>query len=328
MRSSPTEKKSSILVTESENNTNKQPRMLPETLNRKSAMEQLQNIEVYSARKVIVEWSLKPEKSHRIITGRSDSGRVQVISERNVLKLILRKNDIDASRPPLELQEEIVKFCGITDPAHVTILHWMLVEHDLKEIEDVLQRRGISNNIPEFDTLIQDSRNGGTFDAHGRRYMGRNEENDSSLNGQEYSDAVSSFIAHFNLVSGFQKRLTQSWESAEPETILSHICRLEKMDPFSLLPQHKDGWNQKIRRAGGHPDDFVGIMFRHGQNVTHRSSARGDQTFSATVAVSAKGNISVQVSTGGRMMIDDETLFAGELYVWQHPIKVSLSNRH
>jgi hypothetical protein len=45
---------------------------------------------------------------------------------------------------------------GISDPLHVAILHFILIEHDCNEIKNVLQRHGIPNDLPEFDNMPHD----------------------------------------------------------------------------------------------------------------------------------------------------------------------------
>jgi hypothetical protein len=243
----------------------------------------------------------------------------------NILKIILRENDVDAARPPLELQEEITKLCGITEPFHIAILHWILVEHDLKEIEDVLQRRGIPDDLPEFDNMTRNAADGENvifsgLDAENleqRRYHGRKPKHQPKpSDARESVDAVQSFINKFNLANSFQSKITQSWQDAEAKNMLSHICRLENMDPFILLPQRNDCWTQRIRKAGGYPDDHVGVVFDEkvaSDKKDHLS--RSAQIFPAIVNVAGNGHIRVGVSTAENIMIDDEILFVGELYV-------------
>jgi hypothetical protein len=301
-------------------------------MNKQLIMAQLRKVEVHSAEKVTVEWSVKPDNAHHMIMGRSDSGRVKLTVVKDILKVILRENDVDAARPPLELQEEMTKFCGITNPVHVALLHWMLVEQDLNEIEDVLRRRGIPNNIPEFDCLVRDSVVGEVLsftgldgtpnsidgDSQERRYQGRKRKQrvNPFSNDQNTSKAVESFIKKFDLANSFKNRINQPWQDTEPENMLSHICKLENMDPFSLLPQKNDVWHQHLRRGGGFPDDLVGIVFNDGQNTNQMDYVtKSSQTFPAIVSVSGKGHIHVEVSIAAKVNTDEETIFAGELYV-------------
>jgi hypothetical protein len=325
-------------------------------------MEQLYKVEVYSVQKVTMEWIVKLENKNVEIVGRADSGRVKLTEVGNVLKIYLREQDNDANRPPLELQEAITKFCEIIDPSHVTVLHWILTEHNLKEIEYALQRRGIPNDVPKLDNLYLDL--DANIEAQGACYSqthkGRAhpsyvpkrrgipndvpELDDSQLDvdvnieAQGASrnlkhkrrahpsdekgslDAVQSFINRFNLANSFQQKIAQPWQKGDAENMLSHICRLENMDPFLLLPQRDDSWTQKIRQAGGYPDDFVGMFF--GQNQASHSRAylsRSAQIFPAIVEVSGNGSIRVEVSTVMKNMPEEEILLVGELHVRTKP---------
>lgn len=305
----------------------------PDLINRRTLMAQLHNVEVYSTERVIIEWvlSLGENRSGVAATfrvfGRTDSGRVKITQEGHILKIILRQNDIDSSRPPLELQEEMTKLCGITDRSYVAILHWILIERDLNEIEEVLQRRGVPNSLPEFDRLPHDMQSGEALvfsgldalnlddeDTTQRRYMGRSSRR-QERNGHESTDVVKSFIDKFNLASSFQKKLTQSWQEAEAQNMLSHICRLENMDPFMLLPQNHDPWTQRLKKAGGFPDDWTGVLFNERPEPRKKQySSRSARTFPAIVEV-GNGRIKVGVSTTAKSMVDEELSFAGELHV-------------
>jgi hypothetical protein len=52
-------------------------------------MAQLQNVDVYSAEKVVVEWAISVRDSSVKFMGRSDSGGVKLTEEGHVLKIIL-----------------------------------------------------------------------------------------------------------------------------------------------------------------------------------------------------------------------------------------------
>jgi hypothetical protein len=288
---------------------------------------------VYSAKEVIVEWAIGAGKTTGPIKGRADSGRVKVTPIGNILKIIIRESDVDVARPTLELQEEVAKFCEITDPSHVAILHWILAEDDLKEIEDVLQQRGIPNDVPELDKLTQDvtedqslrlsfsGLNARSLDLESedslqRPYKGPEKDSQGVLpDKQESVDAIQSFVNQFNFASSFGKDITRSWQDVEAKTMLSHICRLENMDPFMLLPQRESIWERERRTAGGYPDDYFGVIFNEKPTTDRIQHTVGSRTFPATVRVTAKGHIKVGVSSTATDLIDEEILFAGELYV-------------
>ena len=199
----------------------------------------------------------------------------------NILKIIIRESDVDVAQPTLELQEKVTKFCEITDTSHVAILHWILAQDDLKEIEDIVQRRGIPNDLPEFDKFTKDGTEdqslrlsfsglnamsldlesedslqrpykGSKKDSQAvlphkqepenslqRPYKGPKKDNQEVLPDKPESvdanHAIQSFVNQFNFASSFGKEITRSWQDVEAKTMLSHICRLENMDPFVLL---------------------------------------------------------------------------------------------
>jgi hypothetical protein len=107
---------------------------------------------VYQSEKVVVEW-VATTSDGNTIHGRADSGRVRLSSEEQGLKVFMRKEDIAATLPPLELQEELANFGEIKDLKYFPILLYVLMQEDLQSIEDTLQRRGIPNDIPEFKSI-------------------------------------------------------------------------------------------------------------------------------------------------------------------------------
>lgn len=118
-------------------------------------VDQLRNVQVFKADTVVVEWVLKLPDGNKIY-GRADSGRVQLSSNKlkRGLQIFLTGDDIESLCPPLELEEELSKFCGINNPNHVGILQYILIQSDIETIHHALQRRGIHSIVPEFDDEI------------------------------------------------------------------------------------------------------------------------------------------------------------------------------
>jgi hypothetical protein len=104
--------------------------------------------------------------------------------------------------------------------------------------------------------------------------------------------------------------------------MLSHICRLENMDPFLLLPQRESLWERQVRKAGGYPDDYIGVIFNEKPTTDGIQHTIGSRTFPATVQVTANRHIQVGVSSTTTDLTDEEILFAGELYVRIQIIKI------
>jgi hypothetical protein len=297
-------------------------------------MAQLYNVEVYSAQEITIEWVVEPDASRPRVVGRADSGRVKLTVEgSDCLRIFIKETAVNLPCPPIELHEELAKFCNIVDPNHRTLLHWLLAENNIQEIEDIFQRRGIPNDLPTFDMISKspprsdipivldthmsshlpsdvgnEANNQRTF--HGRR--------NAQKEGSKYAlqDGVQDLVDKFNLVNSFQKTMTGPWQASEAENLLSHVCRLENMDPFSLLPQRSDAWSRQIRQAGGYPDQAVGIVFDE-KSTSHdyEQHSRSAQIFPAVVEITARGVLRVRVSTAVQNTTDEEVLLAGELYV-------------
>jgi len=277
-------------------------------------MDQLRHIEVYKVENVTIEWKLKSVKLSAQIAGRTESGRVKMTSTGSALKIFLR-SDVDVTRPPIELVEEMAKFCGITDQTNERLLYSILVEHNIKDIEDILQRRGIQL-IPGYDDpgiSKYESQTLLSSEAQ-RQYYGRGmhfaPENPDSL------DAVRSFINQFNLASSFKNQINRPWQEVEPGMMLSHICRIENIDPISLLPQNKTSLSRNMSQPSGLFDKPASIVFsqKPALDYTNRHS-RNAEVFPAIVRVATNGSINIDVSTAIQNTANPEILLAGELYV-------------
>ena len=107
---------------------------------------------MHQSENVVVEW-IVTKTDGDTIHGRADSGRVTSSPGKQGLQLFMREEDVTATLPPLELQEELANFGEIEDVKYVSILLYILMQDDLKLIEDTLQRRGIPNDVPEFKSI-------------------------------------------------------------------------------------------------------------------------------------------------------------------------------
>jgi len=97
---------------------------------------------VYQSEKVIVEWVVQRPGCEPYV-GRAESGRVALKPRQDELDIFLTEEDINASIPPLELQEALAKFAEVKDQSHFTIILYILMQNDENLIKDILQRRGI-----------------------------------------------------------------------------------------------------------------------------------------------------------------------------------------
>jgi hypothetical protein len=216
--------------------------LLPKLENRGAIIEQLCNAKVYTVEKITIQWAVKVPVRGDII-GRADSGRVKITATGKVLEIFLRKRDSDISHPPLELLEELTTFCELKDASNVTLLHWVMTETNTGEMED-------SQNPNAHFWAKSTTRSQG--DA------------EHSKDHEAVLDAVSSFMARFSAVSQRDNTKARPWSKTNTDLVLSHLCRLENVDPYALLPQTNVSlWKERLRQAGAYPDDPTSISFVH-----------------------------------------------------------------
>jgi hypothetical protein len=97
---------------------------------------------------VTIQWTLKTPSNGLEIVSRADSGRVKVAAAGKTLEIFLRNSDADINRPPFELREELTAFCGLQDATHISLLHWVISEPSITEIETMFRRRGLHSDVP------------------------------------------------------------------------------------------------------------------------------------------------------------------------------------
>lgn len=128
---------------------------------------------MYRADRVVVEWSVRYSSTidPKTITGRVESGRVNVVPEEKALRIYLQDKDLTSPCPPLELQQAMSNVCGILDSGHVTILNWILMENDLSTIDTGMRRHGFPRDVGDFALLDHLNHQGTKYsyplDSHG-----------------------------------------------------------------------------------------------------------------------------------------------------------------
>jgi hypothetical protein len=286
---------------------------LPNLEKRDDIIEQLCNAKVYTVQKITLRWVVKMPHTGVEVIGRADSGRVKVTGVGKGLEILLRRSDSDPSRPPFELMEELTTFCQLTDASHIALLHWLMSETDIREIANVFERRGLQHDIPEVKMLEQSRSLNPHFwgDASGssQDYFSQMENEAATL------DAVSTFMNRFEKINQWDDTKARKWSKTNTDMVLSHLCRLENVDPYSLLPQtSRDPWLQRLQRGGGFSDDPTSIAFMHTQGGTN-SAARPARLFAATVEITKDRGIEITTLPDTTADIGKETILAGELYV-------------
>jgi len=127
------------------------PRLVPtENPSRKNTLRFLRKLEVYKSERVIIEWTVTTPKGETKY-GSAESGRVASKSTLDSLKIFIAQDGTDVGLPPLELQEELAKVCGINSKDKFALLLYVLMQHELRSIEETLDRKGLTNEVNEFD---------------------------------------------------------------------------------------------------------------------------------------------------------------------------------
>lgn len=123
-----------------------------ESPTRKGTLRCLRKLEVYKSERVIVEWTVTTSNGETKY-GSAESGRVASHLTPGSLKIFIAQDELDAGVPPLELQEELAKVCDINSKGNFALLLYVLMQHDLRLIEETLDRKCISNDVLEFDDI-------------------------------------------------------------------------------------------------------------------------------------------------------------------------------
>ncbi|KAJ4321823.1 hypothetical protein N0V84_005118 [Fusarium piperis] len=123
------------------------------TTKKDDMIKTLRKLEVFEAEEVNVEWTVKLSNG-RLVKGRADPGRVKLASDPGYLAIYLTKADLDNDIMPVELSEELCKYCGITGASEGILLQQILMSHDHAALKQMVERRGLV--IEQFDDDLDD----------------------------------------------------------------------------------------------------------------------------------------------------------------------------
>jgi len=124
--------------------------------------KQLRRVQVFQPQRLSVVWKFHTSWG-TTISGRSEEGRVILIRQTNRLIIYLDKDYMEIGCPPHELIEELKAFCGIKDE-HILHLVNILVQKDIKKVEENLNRRGVPDKVAQFTEADSVSASGKTPD--------------------------------------------------------------------------------------------------------------------------------------------------------------------
>ena len=294
---------------------------------RTEIIAQLCNLTVYTSEEVKVRWLVKMKNGE--VLGRADSGRVKITHKGKTMSIFLRQKDADVGHTPLELREHLTKFCGFEEAGKIRLLDFILSEHDLDEIDNELSRRGYPRAVPEFDGISLDT--GNLSDLLRTKPSKRAIESRRQFCGRKpivkrtqirkaatsnQPDTVQSFLKKFNMANTFQDRLSRPWAEAEGDAMLAHLCRLENIDPWMLLPQEQSDWNSFLRSRDYVPGTITGVHWNTERNIHNKGHPLNtSNSFPATIYQDNQRNLRINVSTAVQNTVGEDTLFSAELYV-------------
>jgi len=265
-------------------------------------------------RRITIKWIIKV-RGREDVEGRADSGRVKITAIGDGLEVFLRKSDSDVSRPPLELLEELAAFCRLTEASKVALLHAVMNETYSGDMEAIFNRRGLHNDVPEFNTLKDSKKlNPELWSASETRNPGDDdywEEEDATF------DAVLTFMERFTVLNQWDNTKARPWAKTDTDSVLSHLCRLENVNPYLLLPQTSHSpWDRRIRQGGAFLDDPTSISFVcDSSDSGKKSRLRPHRLFPALVEINRGREIEIEVLPDSTVDVARDVILAGELYV-------------
>ena len=133
------------------------PRLVPVSKpDRAEVIKQLRSVQVVETEGVSVAWQFENNLGN-IITGQTQKGRVMIAANGSTLRISLIKDDMKIGCPPLELTEELSKFCGIARSRYVRLLGHVLTQSDTGRINTDLDRWDVPELGPDFDDVEIDT---------------------------------------------------------------------------------------------------------------------------------------------------------------------------
>lgn len=129
----------------------------------------------------------------------------------------------------------------------------------------------------------------------------------------------------FTALNQWDNAKARPWSKTKTDSVLSHLCRLENVDPYSLLPQTSlSRWGGRLRQAGAFLDDPTPISFIHESSDSGKKSRlRPHRVFPALVTINRARKTIVKMLPDSTVDIARDVVLAGEVYV--RPIFIILT---
>ncbi|KAF2177739.1 hypothetical protein K469DRAFT_676716 [Zopfia rhizophila CBS 207.26] len=217
-----------------------------ESPNRRKTLRCLRKLEVYKSERVIIEWTVTTPNGETKY-GSAESGLVASKPTAHGLKIFIAQDSTDIGPPPLELQEELAKLCDINSKENFALLLYVLMQQEPGSIEETLDRKGLSKEVPEFDDVKgpcdEPQAPAGVEERkqkprHNHKFRFRAfRARCKPVHNEELSHEFDHFIQKVERVSLLQKKFDRPWGSTDASKLLLQICKFEALDANLLLPQ-------------------------------------------------------------------------------------------
>ncbi|KAI1092525.1 hypothetical protein F5B19DRAFT_502241 [Rostrohypoxylon terebratum] len=238
-------------------------------MNKHMLYAMLQSVTVYQAEKITVWWSIKSTDSTKI-TGRADSGRVKISQENGETRIYMNQEDIDSLYPPIELQEEMLRFCAIEDDSVQPLLQQILFQPDTTQFTSMLERRGYRVDWSDNDALraahekLTKVAKPFPLPADLSNLMDESLtkiiDSEDPPNEEKFdSEAFTSFIGAIKSAGTVHKVMEQEWSTSRNKPMFSRVCKLDDQDAALFLPI--EDTTDILKKKVGLPDDVVPWIF-------------------------------------------------------------------
>lgn len=277
---------------------------------RQAIFLQLQKLRVHQSETILVQWVVTSNNGE-LQEGKAEAGRVVVEALKGSVEIYLTEEDINATLPPLELQEELALFADIKEPKHITLLLYILAQNDLTLIENTLLRRGVSNELPDFDVLVDAEEGLNRLPrkkdieqktvAKTQAVPIRLRKAEFPCIARKHNSEVDSFIQRLKRQSDLRKKERDSWAISDAVGFFTKICKLEGQEATLLLPK-------AVSASDRHREDDFRAFIDSRTTLAPLTYPSSVTDLKSPAVIQAVQNLDI-----GR--IDEETRYIGELSV-------------
>jgi hypothetical protein len=190
-----------------------------------------------------------------------------------------------------------------------------MTETNIGEMAATFERRGLQDDAPEVQALIDSQHPNVHFWG---KSTSKSQGDAEHLQDQEAAlNAVSSFMPRFSAINRWDNTKARPLSKSNTDAVLSHLCRLENVDPWALLPQtNLSLWHKRLRKAGAYPDDPTSISFVHDSPEDRtKPHLRPTCLFPALVQINRARETIIKMLPDSTADVATAVVLAGEVYV-------------